>query len=579
MILLTGTADLLNILTGGAQSVDWNCSWNDMNYTAGTFLPGSAEGNIAAAATTNIVGAPAASVQRQIKFLSLTNKDATNPVAITVIKSSGGTGYNLTGAWSIPAGWTLYYLDGQGFVVQNASGAIQYVGAAGATGGTGAQGNPGVATYLEADPGEQGDQGFPGPTGPQGLTGFQGAVGPATYLEADATEGDIGPPGVQGAQGITGVQGPIGPPVYLDADAGDQGDQGFPGPIGATGPQGLQGIQGDQGDAGDDGVPIPGNQGVQGAQGIQGLQGLQGIQGDQGDTGDDGQPIPGNQGIQGAVGATGSQGPSGYGPPGADGDTGEDGMPIPGNQGLTGPPGATGAQGPASPTDNLMWLELDRDDEAWLTTLPNYGPVSSTQINGFGTGSAPGNDPHDLWLEADRDQEAWPQGVSGANALVLDPTGAGLTASTTINDTTTMTSGGITLANQTATAGQVYRVRAYGTFTAVSSATVRSAQMAPFWGSTQLAGVSVTVAASTAQTTAWALELDITCTSTTAVWNSGTWSNGISSTTGVVTRTRVVPASTTVAAGPQAVDMRFSMSAAVATDSWTIDAVTIERIK
>ena len=473
MILLTGTSDQLQFAVTTALSTDWNVSWNDMNFAGSTMTPGSAQGNQAAIGTVALIAPPVAGDQRQVKFLSIVNRDAVNPQTVTVQKLTGAGTYNLTGAWVLQAGWMLEYVDGDGFKLLNAVGAIQYVGSAGATGVTGAPGPqgppysmdpelpeeplhvpgpigmqgptgsqgpvgppvfleaeapndgdpgaPGVAgtpgatgsqgpmgppVFLEADPGDEGQPGSPGAQGIQGTPGLTGATGPAVYLEADALEGDIGPPGIQGIQGVTGSQGPIGPPVYLDADPGEEGQPGAPGAQGIQGLTGSQGpvgpaafLEADQGPDGDQGFPGP--------TGATGGTGLQGIQGDQGDPGDDGVPIPGSQGIQGVPGATGGQGPSGYGPPGADGDQGEDGMPIPGNQGPQGVQGLTGAQGPNGPVDNLLWVEVDRDDEAWLALLPNYGPPVQ-QTSAFGAGSAPVNDPHLMWAEADRENEQYP---------------------------------------------------------------------------------------------------------------------------------------------------------------------------
>ena len=101
---------------------------------------------------------------------------------------------------------------------------------------TGSQGPQGIATYLEAEQGEDGPMGPPGLTG---LTGSQGPMGVAVFLEADAGEqGDMGPPGLTGT---TGAQGPAGPAVYLEAPEADE-PMPFPGPTGVQGIQGLPGV-------------------------------------------------------------------------------------------------------------------------------------------------------------------------------------------------------------------------------------------------------------------------------------------------------------------------------------------------
>jgi hypothetical protein len=158
-------------------------------------------------------------------------------------------------------------------------------------------------------------------------------------------------------------------------------------------------------------------------------------------------------------------------------------------------------------------------------------------------------------------------------------TAGGLTALTTIASTVTPTTGGITLTLQTAAVGSVWRVKAHGTFVAVSSATARNALCAAFWGATSLTVLTVgAVLVSTAQTTNWELEMILTASSTTAVWTTGYCNNRVASTTLVAT-SGITPASTTVTAGAQTIDLRFYSSVAVASDSWSIQQVTIERIK
>jgi hypothetical protein len=158
-------------------------------------------------------------------------------------------------------------------------------------------------------------------------------------------------------------------------------------------------------------------------------------------------------------------------------------------------------------------------------------------------------------------------------------TNAGLSANTTVNNTTTYTTAGITLANQTADTGRVWRIRAYGQFTAANSGTARTARIACFWGTTQLVAITPTVLTSTAQTTQWQVEFELVGTSTTAIWTTGTLMSRVSSsTTGANPMDNATPASTAVTAGAQTLDLRVSMSASVAGDSWIIQQVTMERL-
>jgi hypothetical protein len=157
-------------------------------------------------------------------------------------------------------------------------------------------------------------------------------------------------------------------------------------------------------------------------------------------------------------------------------------------------------------------------------------------------------------------------------------TNAGLTANTTVTNQATFTTAGLTLASQTAAAGSVWRVRAYGQFTAASSGTARTAQIACFWGSTQLTAITPSVLVSTAQTTQWQAQFILTATSTTAIWTTGTLTSRVASATALAID-NATPASTTVTAGAQTLDLRVRVSTAVAAESWIIQQVTIERLE
>lgn len=167
--------------------------------------------------------------------------------------------------------------------------------------------------------------------------------------------------------------------------------------------------------------------------------------------------------------------------------------------------------------------------------------------------------------------------TSKGNAGVF-ATNAGLTSNTTVTNQATFTTAGLTLASQTAAAGSVWRIRAYGQFTAASSGTARTAQIACFWGSTQLTAITPSVLVSTAQTTQWQVEFILTGTSTTAIWTTGTLISRVASATALA-MDNATPASTTVTSGAQTLDLRVRVSTAVAAESWIIQQVTMERIE
>ena len=111
MILLTQTTHSLELETTSSSSTDWTCSYVDMDASATT--PGSAQGNVASATTTVIATAPAASTQRQIKHISIRNKN-TAAQTVTVKKDVSATEYTVFTA-TLASGEGAEYTDGKGW--------------------------------------------------------------------------------------------------------------------------------------------------------------------------------------------------------------------------------------------------------------------------------------------------------------------------------------------------------------------------------------------------------------------------------------------------------------------------------
>jgi hypothetical protein len=178
MLLLTQTTDFLELQTGSPLSTDWTVSFLDVNYATSSFLPGSAEGNVATAATTQIVPPPPdANTQRQLKYISIVNRDAALPQTVVIDKNSSAA-YNLTGPIVLNAGDTLQYVDSRGFSVLTAQGQEKFAGLPGATGPAGASGVG--APGLDGDAGEDALH-IPGNPGSQGLQGATGAAGQSGF--------------------------------------------------------------------------------------------------------------------------------------------------------------------------------------------------------------------------------------------------------------------------------------------------------------------------------------------------------------------------------------------------------------
>ncbi|MDB5160333.1 MAG: PHG11b 33 [Candidatus Saccharibacteria bacterium] len=121
MIILKATTESLQIVTSTAAAIDLSVSYTDITTT--TFGPSSFEVKITSATTTSIVAAPAASTQRQVKLITITNRDGTLSSAVTIQKNISSVLYNITPTITLLIGETVQYMDGQGWIYYSATGA------------------------------------------------------------------------------------------------------------------------------------------------------------------------------------------------------------------------------------------------------------------------------------------------------------------------------------------------------------------------------------------------------------------------------------------------------------------------
>jgi hypothetical protein len=119
MILLTSTSDLLRVTTGQARNVDVHASWVD--NLSGAVTPGRTNTLITTATTTTIVGSPASSAQRNVKFVSIRSREASNTVDITVVHSDGTNIPELFKV-TLNAQEELIFVEGVGWSVFGADG-------------------------------------------------------------------------------------------------------------------------------------------------------------------------------------------------------------------------------------------------------------------------------------------------------------------------------------------------------------------------------------------------------------------------------------------------------------------------
>ena len=121
MLLLTGTSDLIQVITGQAVTVDVHASWVD--NASGTITPGRTNTIITSNQTTTVVASPAASTQRNVQTLNIRNVHATSSCTVTVIHYDGASGADLI-EYTLLAGETIQYVDGHGWKALTAAGRL-----------------------------------------------------------------------------------------------------------------------------------------------------------------------------------------------------------------------------------------------------------------------------------------------------------------------------------------------------------------------------------------------------------------------------------------------------------------------
>lgn len=112
MILLTSTSDIIRIVTGSAANVAVHVSWVD--NSAGVITPGRTNtAAITTATTTTITAAPAASTQRNVQGVYITNTHASVSTQVTVQHFDGTTSEDLMGVTLLPGENLVYGEDGK----------------------------------------------------------------------------------------------------------------------------------------------------------------------------------------------------------------------------------------------------------------------------------------------------------------------------------------------------------------------------------------------------------------------------------------------------------------------------------
>jgi hypothetical protein len=111
MLLLTSTSDLIQITTGSAaNAIEVHASYVDINGT--TITPQRTNTKVTTATTTTVVGSPAASTQRNVKGLYITNNSAGTSCNVSVNHTDGTNNIELMQFILLPGENMGYREDG-----------------------------------------------------------------------------------------------------------------------------------------------------------------------------------------------------------------------------------------------------------------------------------------------------------------------------------------------------------------------------------------------------------------------------------------------------------------------------------
>jgi hypothetical protein len=112
MILLTSTSDIIRVVTGAAVStITVHASYVD--NASGTITPARTNTNITTATTTTVVASPAASTQRNVRTLGITNNSSSASTQVTVQHFDGATSTDLMGVTLLPGENLVLSEEGQ----------------------------------------------------------------------------------------------------------------------------------------------------------------------------------------------------------------------------------------------------------------------------------------------------------------------------------------------------------------------------------------------------------------------------------------------------------------------------------
>ena len=174
MLLLTSISDVVRLVTSHASQIEVHASWVD--NASGTITPNRQNTIITTAGTTTIVPSPAASTQRNVKHLNITNDHASQSCNVTVEHTDGTNAIEMMAFTLLPGENMIFNEEGR-WAHRDAQGAEYPPAGLGAYTG---QSIPFMKTGTAADTigywyGTFKDAGFPGAWA-HGTPGINGRV-------------------------------------------------------------------------------------------------------------------------------------------------------------------------------------------------------------------------------------------------------------------------------------------------------------------------------------------------------------------------------------------------------------------
>lgn len=121
MLFLKGTTDKLQLITSSAAAIDVYAPWADAATATGALAAiDRTPTAIASATTTDIVATPSSGNTRNVKHMTIRNKDASLACDVTVVLNVSATQYQLHKV-TLNTGDCLQYIEGIGFFTLSAT--------------------------------------------------------------------------------------------------------------------------------------------------------------------------------------------------------------------------------------------------------------------------------------------------------------------------------------------------------------------------------------------------------------------------------------------------------------------------